>query len=256
MTLPTAGTLKISDVRTELGEGGSVSLGQLSARTLASLPTGTISLSSFYGKSTSFNDVCSLLHFDSNATDVKGNVWSPVSGASVLATGKFGIATNLTSGQYFSTPSSTVFNFGTGNLTIECWFNMTSLSTDPWQVMMMRATPASWSTGWALFYQGTTNKIGFWLSGGTRILSDTVVSRNTWVHIAVVRVSGILSMYVGGVLQTQTYASTPIDTTDAIRIGGDAGSYSFIGSLDEVRVSKIAQYTSNFSPPSAPFPNS
>jgi hypothetical protein len=259
--LPSAGQISISSLRTELGLSSTLSLGQSEARALSNIYSGTLSLSSFYSKSAPvvdpyFSTVVSLMHFNSDSTDVKGNVWSPVGSAVVSAAGKFGGSTLLTAGQSFTTPSATPFNFTTFDFTIEGWINMSSASVDAWQVILMRAVPETWNPGWSLFYQGTSNKIGLWVNNAIQILSNTIVTRNTWVHVAVVRYSGIWLMFVGGVLQTQTYTNAAsVDTANLIRIGGDSVNYSFVGNLDDIRVSKLARYTIPFTPPTSAFPN-
>lgn len=53
MTLQSSGTISIANINTELGVASTTtrSLNDAAARTLAGIPSGTISLSSFYGKS-------------------------------------------------------------------------------------------------------------------------------------------------------------------------------------------------------------
>jgi len=51
MTLPSSGSISLSQVRTELNAGGAISLGQASVRNLAGVPSGAISLSQLRGKS-------------------------------------------------------------------------------------------------------------------------------------------------------------------------------------------------------------
>lgn len=56
MTLPTSGPIAFSDINIELGLAGTTSanINQASYRTLAGIPSGAISLASFYGKSNLF----------------------------------------------------------------------------------------------------------------------------------------------------------------------------------------------------------
>lgn len=51
MALPSTGSISMSQVRTELGLSGTISLGQSQVRALAGIPSGPISLSDFLGKS-------------------------------------------------------------------------------------------------------------------------------------------------------------------------------------------------------------
>ena len=53
MTLPASGPISFNAINIELGQSGTTTadINQTSYRTLASVPSGTISLSNFYGKS-------------------------------------------------------------------------------------------------------------------------------------------------------------------------------------------------------------
>jgi hypothetical protein len=81
------------------------------------------------------------------------------------------------------------------------------------------------------------------------------VQANIWQHVALVRSSTDLLLFVGGVLQTAIVGS-PIGTIsfDAIpynvQIGKGYNEIYFDGYMDELRISKgIARWTSNFTPP-------
>ena len=50
MPLPGSGQISMGDIRTEIGLGGTVSLGQAEFRTLAGIGSGQIALSNFHGK--------------------------------------------------------------------------------------------------------------------------------------------------------------------------------------------------------------
>lgn len=53
MTLPASGAISFNNINVELGQPGTTTanINQSSYRTLAGVPSGTISLSNFYGKS-------------------------------------------------------------------------------------------------------------------------------------------------------------------------------------------------------------
>jgi hypothetical protein len=87
----------------------------------------------------------------------------------------------------------------------------------------------------------------------TTTMSDTA----TWHHIAVVGSSGTIKIYIDGVAQGNTAAQgTIIDSSSSYGVGraGDYSGLYFNGWIDEFRVSKgIARWTSNFTPPTAPY---
>lgn len=72
MTLPASGAISMSQVRTELGASGAISLGQASVRALAGVASGTISLSNLYGKS---NDSYYLASYRVDANKTYSGDW-------------------------------------------------------------------------------------------------------------------------------------------------------------------------------------
>jgi len=82
-----------------------------------------------------------------------------------------------------------------------------------------------------------------------------VIPTGSWAHIAVVRSSGSLQGYVNGVGGTPFASSFTVPNTANSRIGLVAG-FLLNGYIDDFRITKgIARYTSNFTPPTAPFPD-
>jgi hypothetical protein len=87
--------------------------------------------------------------------------------------------------------------------------------------------------------------------GGTARVTETF-SANAWRHVAVVRYAGTLRLYVDGV-STSSWADTTAYDAKGLCIGGDiSGSARFTGWMDELRVSKVARYTANFTPHTTP----
>ncbi len=96
-------------------------------------------------------------------------------------------------------------------------------------------------------------------SGGTldtAIRADTVLSTNSWHHIALVKDSTNFTLYVDG-SSVDSGASENIRAQgNPTRIGAAAtNAEDFIGYIDEVRVSDTARYTANFTPESTQFTN-
>ena len=86
-----------------------------------------------------------------------------------------------------------------------------------------------------------------------------MIAVNTWNHIAGVRQGNTIKLFVNGVLQTETatYTGTLGEPDRVLRIGSrTATANEYDGFIDEVRITKRALYTGNFTPPTAPFPDS
>jgi len=87
--------------------------------------------------------------------------------------------------------------------------------------------------------------------------SGVSATLNVWYHIAVTRDSAnVTRIFVNGVLRnTINGTAAPTTSTGAFGIGnaGDAVTEFFPGLLDEVRISSIVRYSSNFTPQTTPF---
>jgi len=156
--------------------------------------------------------------------------------------------------QYLATPSTSALNFGTGNYTVEGWFYWTSVP----------------GNGRPFINGQTTGSFQFYWDGGTYVANKLTISNrstnqlqvtfipvvNTWYHIAAVRNTGTVSLYVNGVSLGSTADSTNYATTAIYNIGGDAGNagtWYFPGYISNLRVvNGTAVYTGAFTPPTVP----
>lgn len=156
------------------------------------------------------------------------------------------------------TDSGSVMVLGTDDFTVEFWFYTSSNSTN--------------LSSFGTFFVGGTNSLMFryhssysgivvgYEDVGYDIIPSPSASptENAWNHIAVVRDSTSLRLYLNGSL-VGDYTSTTRDYSSAINEIGKAGAYyPLLGYIDDFRVTKgIARYTgSSFSVPTEAFPNS
>lgn len=173
-----------------------------------------------------------------------------------------------------------------GDFTIEFWMKA-SLSANGAAVTC--GAEAGWITGNVIFdrdvyYAGDHGDYGIVLhrgriafgvsrgSSGTTLCGVKTVADGQWHHIAVTRSSstGRLTIYVDGVrdayrtgptgdISYRNGRSTSFPNSDPFLVIGaekhDAGSAypSYEGLIDEVRISNIIRYTSNFTRPKGPF---
>jgi hypothetical protein len=149
-------------------------------------------------------------------------------------------------GDYLSFPSDAAFGFGTGDITIECWFYHTSRSTT--------ATLFSNANDTLNLYINTSGVFGVY-DGSVRNSSQTV-PLNSWNHFAYVRSSGTAKLYYNGT-EVLSFSSSTNYGTSAVRIGvnygGGSGSDYATGSISNLRVVKgTALYTEAFTPSTTP----
>jgi hypothetical protein len=152
-------------------------------------------------------------------------------------------------------PSNADFTFGTGDFTIEMWFRPTNFTG---ATPMLYETRPGANGAYPCLNVGSS-KLNYLTNNFTPIPGVTTLVAGTWYHAAVSRVSGQTRLFLNGGQEGSSYA----DTTNYLigsgpLIGGSpALSTTFTGHIDEVRVTKgVGRYTTNFTPPSAPFPDS
>lgn len=152
-----------------------------------------------------------------------------------------------------STPDH--FAFGSGDFTIELWAYMNSVSGIQ---VFYDGRPASVQTFAPTIYINGT-QVRYFNNGADRITGGTVAT-GTWYHIALCRSGTSTKLFLDGTQIGSTYTDSSVYTNTAGRpgIGFDANAslYYLNGYIDELRVTKgVARYTSNFTAPTAPFPN-
>jgi Concanavalin A-like lectin/glucanases superfamily len=143
---------------------------------------------------------------------------------------------------------ATVTGPGTGDFTIEGWAYATTLTSGTPNVFSIVASGSS--TGFQIYM---SSNYGFGIrSNGANITPNNSGSitplANTWYHLAMVRKSGTISLYINGILAASTATSYTFSDTQ-FNIGySPIGTY-FTGFIADVRyVNGTAIYTSNFAP--------
>ena len=147
------------------------------------------------------------------------------------------------------------WSFGTGDFTVEAWIYPTEQQDQP--IVGNNSTGTASHRTWELQMEGGVGGGNFHVNfkTGTTILINggSNYSINTWHHVAAVRTSGSLAIYVDGTLDNTTQATIDFNQRNELWIGAGANNLSsnmFQGYMDEVRVSNIARY------PVAPSTNS
>jgi len=174
---------------------------------------------------------------------------------------KFGSSSILFdgTGDYIQIPQSTDFAFD-GDFTMEAWlWKAGNNPSDGYDIVM--ATNSNGGNNGGGWYWEWSDTRGFYMHDGNAnaavlAWNDTnYTSDSTWHHVAVVRSSGVIKMYLDGVEKASASYSTTLLMGANFRLGAVGNNaYKFNGYMDEVRVVKgSAEYTSNFTPPTAPY---
>ncbi|MDA3896073.1 MAG: hypothetical protein PF482_08000, partial [Desulfobacteraceae bacterium] len=174
----------------------------------------------------------------------------------------FGLDTAIAydgTGDYLSLADHDDWDFGAGEFTIDLWVNYTAVPSDDsngifgtgtWPIVSSHRYAMKISNGTFQWYNPFTD----WADTGVVPVADT------WYHLAVVRSSDTLSIYVNG-SETITADCTGLlinssDTGVAIgRVTTNLDSHYFNGYMDEFRITKgQALWTADFTPPNSPAP--
>ena len=174
-----------------------------------------------------------------------GNGGLTLSSSSPFSTGNDSLYFNGTN--YLVAPASNDYVFN-GNFTIEFFINLRNNAgctyLDQW----------FGSSGWQIGNNGS--KTLQWFYDGTKVLNGPVISLNQWNHIALVRNSNRLGLYVNGLSTTGVFFSGGMGRNDLLYIGAQRylGPIFFAPMwLSNVRiVNNTALYTTSaFTPPNS-----
>lgn len=157
---------------------------------------------------------------------------------------------------YLNVTPTTGLAWGTGDFTMEFWYRPVSF-TPASTLLGMR--PSGGQGPYPTIFIDTNTSVGYYTATNTRITSATnVITVNAWNSIAVVRSSGSTKMYINGNQSGSTYADTNNYAAASCIIGGNdfsPGSFPALGNMDEIRLSNVARYTTNYTPATQAFVN-
>ena len=187
----------------------------------------------------------------STGTDYSTRPLGPYDYQSEYAVGDNGGSLSLDgTGDYLDITTSAA-NLGTGDFTVECW---TYWSADP-RSIIYDTRQSNGASGHALFMTSTTHNVVFYDNNATVLTSAGAVKQGIWNHIAVVRNSGTINIFINGKKDTAqvTGNSTNFDA-HAFRIGEKAygGIPNVTGNITDFRISSTPRYTTDFTPATAP----
>ena len=163
-----------------------------------------------------------------------------------------------TTGDFLSVTGSSATNFNGVDWTIECWFFKVTLSGGNDSIIQSTTGTNSWVPYLAL---STNNDrtIGVSLNA-VNYSSTQTYNLNAWNHVAVVRSGGVIKVYLNGAATSISVTADITNSNLSFWIGkvdnapgGGGYLYYFNGYISDLRVLKgTAQYTSAFTPPTAP----
>ena len=150
------------------------------------------------------------------------------------------------SGDYITTDFPAL---GTSDFTIEFWINPSTIDSTYKALMDTRTSNANNPLVWIR----ENNVIYYYTGAADRIIGTTVLSTNTWYHVAACRSSGTTKLFLNGTQEGSDYSDTASYTADTLFLGqrfNASPTYYYHGYIENIQILKgVAKYTTNFTPP-------
>ena len=208
------------------------------------------------------SDVNTILLLHMNSLDVSGDGGS----------GNYHIPTFFGTAQI----DTTLKNFGTGSLKLDgnsdyitfpdsADFDVVASNADNWTIdLWMRTTSVVTGASYIVSQDANADQVDVWrlllstsqLQFSVRESSSTiitlttplsVISINTWHHIALVKKADEYGIYVDGVQEAYVQDSSTLNVTSPLYIGRNSGNevHYFPGNLDELRIEKSNYFSAS-----------
>ena len=213
-----------------------------------------------------FANVSLLLHGDgaNGSTTIIDSSPSPKTVTAVgnaqisTAQSKFGGASIAFDGvgDRLTIPANAGFGFGTSDYTVEMWLHINVLPLSKYTILDFRTLAIAQPH---TCYITSVGRLGFFNGTADVTASTGDIGAGTWNHIAYARAFGVLKIFANGVEVYSEANTVDYQSTRPLTIGAAAGSFraeDLNGYIDDLRITKgVARYTTNFTPPTAPFPD-
>ena len=163
-----------------------------------------------------------------------------------FSTGNMGSIVFDGTDDYVSVPSSTSFNFGTGDFTVEMWVYPTSVKS--FSLLDFRINETNPNGNAFVIATSTSSPLYAWVvyQGGNQIVGSTMVA-NQWVQLVVNRVGTSVKMFLNGVQIGSTWTTSNTFTDGAFVLGTDypLNARFFQGNVSTIKVYKSKGLTSD-----------
>ena len=159
-------------------------------------------------------------------------------------------------GDYLTIPASNRMAFGTGDFTVECHINISATGGNDGVIAEMRNTGGT-STGFVFNTRPVAG--GFVLNcyiDGAANIGSVTLPYNSWHHVALCRSGTTMRLFGNGTVHATFTKSNNLTDTPVVTIGQSLlyADSNITGYLSNLRMTRTARYTANFTPPTAELP--
>lgn len=147
-------------------------------------------------------------------------------------------------GDYLAIAANSAFD-QTGDFTVEAWVRPGAIGSQ------MQIFGANSSTNFLQLQISSAGKATVNRAGSTDVVTGTTtLSTNTWYHLAFCKSGSTTTLYVDGTAEGTPYSYSGAANSAALAVGGGTNSsYYFNGYIQDVRITKAARYSGNFTAP-------
>ncbi len=144
----------------------------------------------------------------------------------------------------------------TDNITLEAWVKWNGISAVENQIIVYNGSIGEEVyNGYGIAIDCENgNKLSLLINILPMRNSGSTLPVGSWSHVAAVRNGGNWKLYLNGNATSLTGTWAPDPPTSYLKVGNNNNLFwGFNGTIDEVRLSTMARYTSNFTPSHVPF---
>jgi len=158
-------------------------------------------------------------------------------------------------GDYLASGPYVDFAMGLGDFTWEAWIYPSSAPF----FCTICSTRDAFNTANGLTLGMDSSRKLYLYSNNYLLNPATTLALNTWHYVAAIRLGSTLQLFLNGVslgtaANSQNFSNSSLAVGSVLPTSGSASQF-WSGYIDELRITKAARYTSNFTPPTAPFPD-
>ena len=155
---------------------------------------------------------------------------------------------------HLTIPNHVDFDVGTGDYTVECWIKTTQTTSGR---IWSRSNYPTGDTEWLLSVQagGKLDFFEYITPDGYTVQYTGSIADNMWHHVAAIRFSGTMYLYIDGI-SVGTPVTSTISWSNSLNfyVGQDydGSPTRYNGQIADLRITKAAVYAANFTPPTEP----